>query len=79
MVCSKWVNGEPKVPCHFIFGDSLSDGGNNNKLITATKADYPPIGVDFSGGNVTGRFTTGLTIADFISKFCSFLHLFYVG
>ncbi|GJY63308.1 GDSL esterase/lipase-like protein [Tanacetum coccineum] len=44
------VLGEPKVPCYFIFGDSLVDSGNNNDLDTAAKANYPPYGCDFPEG-----------------------------
>lgn len=57
---------EPKVPCYFIFGDSYSDLGNNNGLITLAKANYPPYGVDFPGGIPTGRFTNGLNFVDYI-------------
>lgn len=57
------VHGEPKVPCYFIFGDSLVDSGNNNNLETIAKVNYPPYGIDFPGGP-TGRFTNGRTIAD---------------
>uniref|UniRef100_A0A803MDV6 Uncharacterized protein n=1 Tax=Chenopodium quinoa TaxID=63459 RepID=A0A803MDV6_CHEQI len=66
MVCAVLVNGEPKVPCYFIFGDSLSDVGNNNNLKTMAKANYPPYGVDFPGGVPTGRFTNNRTIEDYI-------------
>ncbi|XP_074269770.1 GDSL esterase/lipase At5g45670-like isoform X2 [Silene latifolia] len=62
-----FVNSDPKVPCFFIFGDSYSDAGNNNDLITVAKANYPPYGVDFPGGLATGRFTNGLTIIDIIT------------
>ena len=50
----------------FIFGDSLVDAGNNDYLVTLSKANAPPYGVDFSfsGGKPTGRFTNGRTIAD---------------
>ncbi|KAL2931055.1 hypothetical protein RDABS01_036465, partial [Bienertia sinuspersici] len=75
IVCSNLVNAEPKVPCHFIFGDSLSDAGNNNQLTTAGKSNYPPYGVDFPGGIATGRYTNGLTIADFITQFLGFKRL----
>lgn len=60
-----FVDGEPQVPCYFIFGDSLVDSGNNNQLMTAAKANYPPYGIDFPQG-VTGRFTNGRTAADII-------------
>lgn len=52
-------------PCFFIFGDSLVDSGNNNDLNTSAKVDYSPYGVDFPYG-ATGRFTNGLTSADFL-------------
>lgn len=71
VICSNLVNGEPQVPCHFIFGDSLSDPGNNNNLITMAKANYPPYGVDFPEG-ATGRFTNGLTIVDVITQLLGF-------
>ncbi|KMT13615.1 hypothetical protein BVRB_4g082160 [Beta vulgaris subsp. vulgaris] len=60
-----WVTGNPQVPCLFIFGDSLSDSGNNNNLVTAAKCNFPPYGVDFPGG-ATGRFTNGRTTIDLI-------------
>lgn len=59
------VIGEPQIPCYFIFGDSLVDSGNNNQLVTTTKANYPSYGIDFPQG-VTGRFTNGRTIDDII-------------
>ncbi|KAF7010337.1 hypothetical protein CFC21_024760 [Triticum aestivum] len=54
----------------FIFGDSLVDAGNNDYLVTLSKANTPPYGVDFSfsGGKPTGRFTNGRTIADVIGE-----------
>ena len=59
---------EAKVACYYIFGDSLSDAGNNNQLNTLAKANYPPYGLDFPGGVPTGRFSNGLTFVDRISK-----------
>ena len=67
------VVGEPQVPCYFIFGDSLVDSGNNNKLATAAKANYRPYGIDFPQG-VTGRFTNGRTLADIIGL-CHYVSL----
>lgn len=66
------VIGEPQVPCYFIFGDSLVDSGNNNKLATAAKANYQPYGIDFPQG-VTGRFTNGRTLADIIGQLLGFV------
>ena len=57
------AHGEPEVPCYFIFGDSLSDSGNNNKLVTLGRANFPPNGIDFPNGP-TGRFCNGRTIVD---------------
>ncbi|EOY23881.1 GDSL-like Lipase/Acylhydrolase superfamily protein [Theobroma cacao] len=54
----------------FVFGDSLVDAGNNDYLFTLSKADSPPYGIDFkpSGGQPTGRFTNGRTIADIVDQ-----------
>ncbi|KAI9089334.1 hypothetical protein K1719_029613 [Acacia pycnantha] len=54
----------------FIFGDSLVDAGNNNYLSTLSRANMTPNGIDFqaSGGNPTGRFTNGRTIADIVGE-----------
>ncbi|CAD6272105.1 unnamed protein product [Miscanthus lutarioriparius] len=38
------------VPAMFVFGDSLTDNGNNNDLNSLAKANYPPYGIDFAGG-----------------------------
>jgi len=79
------VAGDPQVPGFFIFGDSLSDCGNNNNLKTDAKANHPPYGIDFPNGP-TGRFTNGRTTVDilgnnsilqiyvlFSQKLCSFV------
>lgn len=64
--------GEPQVPCYFIFGDSLVDNGNNNKLVTEAKVNYPPYGVDFPGGVATGRFSNGENTADILGIYFFF-------
>ncbi|KAM7271124.1 hypothetical protein ACFE04_030338 [Oxalis oulophora] len=63
------VNGKSnnKVPCFFIFGDSLVDSGNNNNLQTVAKVNYKPYGIDFPPGP-TGRFTNGRTAVDFLAR-----------
>ncbi|GMI74204.1 hypothetical protein like AT1G29660 [Hibiscus trionum] len=66
-----WANARPQVPCYFIFGDSISDSGNNNDLSSSAKANYLPYGIDFSRGP-TGRFTNGRTMHDFIVKLLGF-------
>ncbi|XWS70962.1 hypothetical protein CRYUN_Cryun03dG0095900 [Craigia yunnanensis] len=66
-----WVNAEPQVPCYFIFGDSLSDSGNNNNLDTLAKVNYPPYGIDFPSGP-TGRFSNGRNMQDIIVELLGF-------
>ncbi|XP_074308001.1 GDSL esterase/lipase At5g45670-like [Silene latifolia] len=66
------VHSTPRVPCYFIFGDSLSDVGNNNNLNTKAKANYPPYGIDFPGGVPTGRFSNGLNFVDRIAELLGF-------
>ncbi|KAJ3683759.1 hypothetical protein LUZ60_013986 [Juncus effusus] len=63
-------NGDLQNGASFVFGDSLVDAGNNNYLSTLSKADMRPNGIDFeaSGGEPTGRFTNGRTIADIIGE-----------
>ncbi|KAF5181323.1 GDSL esterase/lipase [Thalictrum thalictroides] len=52
----------------FVFGDSLTDVGNNNFLqFSLAKSNFPWYGVDYDGGKATGRFTNGRTIGDIIS------------
>ncbi|KAF3671699.1 GDSL esterase/lipase [Capsicum annuum] len=67
----KLVQAESRVPCFFIFGDSLLDNGNNNNLNTTARANYPPYGVDFPGGP-TGRFTNGRNMADILAHVLGF-------
>jgi len=54
----------------YIFGDSLTDVGNNNFLqYSLAKSNFPWYGIDYSGGQATGRFTNGRTIGDIICNF----------
>ncbi|KAF5192304.1 GDSL esterase/lipase [Thalictrum thalictroides] len=53
-------------PATFVFGDSLVDAGNNNYIVSLSKANYPPNGIDF--GRPTGRYTNGRTIADIMGQ-----------
>ncbi|XP_074318655.1 GDSL esterase/lipase At1g29670-like [Silene latifolia] len=62
------VESRPQVPCFFIFGDSLSDSGNNNNLLTLAKANFLPYGMDHPNGP-TGRFTNGKTTVDLIGDY----------
>ncbi|XP_047154625.1 GDSL esterase/lipase At1g29670-like [Vigna umbellata] len=65
-----YVNGQ-QVPGFFIFGDSLCDNGNNNKLRTAAKSNYNPYGIDFPGGP-SGRFTNGQNLVDYLAQLLEF-------
>lgn len=56
-----------KFSAIFIFGDSLVEAGNNDYIVSLSKANYPPNGIDF--GRPTGRYTNGRTIVDIIGKF----------
>ncbi|THG09849.1 hypothetical protein TEA_027154 [Camellia sinensis var. sinensis] len=52
----------------YIFGDSLTEVGNNNFLqYSLAKSNFPYYGIDYPGGRPTGRFTNGRTIGDIIS------------
>ncbi|MCD7451665.1 hypothetical protein HAX54_012986 [Datura stramonium] len=72
MISISMVEGQPQVPCYFIFGDSVVDNGNNNDLITTAKANYFPYGIDFPTGPQNGRFTNGRTKVDFIAELIGF-------
>ncbi|KAK9116717.1 hypothetical protein Sjap_015664 [Stephania japonica] len=51
----------------FIFGDSLSDVGNNNHLTRSlARANLPWYGIDFGNGLPNGRYCNGRTVADII-------------
>ncbi|XP_010540543.1 PREDICTED: GDSL esterase/lipase At1g29670-like [Tarenaya hassleriana] len=71
LVLGLTVNGDPQVPCYFIFGDSLVDNGNNNGLSSLARSDYFPYGIDFPGGP-TGRFSNGKTTVDVIAELLGF-------
>ncbi|KAL1567802.1 GDSL esterase/lipase-like protein [Salvia divinorum] len=60
--------GATKYTAMYVFGDSLSDAGNNKYFIgSLAKADYLPYGIDFSGGP-TGRISNGKILVDFIAE-----------
>ncbi|WRX35031.1 GDSL lipase/esterase - like 10 [Theobroma cacao] len=65
------ANAAPQVPCYFIFGDSLSDNGNNNNLKTLAKVNYLPYGIDFPEGP-TGRFSNDRNMQDVIVEYLGF-------
>lgn len=51
----------------FIFGDSLSDVGNNKYLSKSlAQASLPWYGIDIGNGLPNGRFSNGRTVADII-------------
>ncbi|KAL0644492.1 hypothetical protein Bca4012_042782 [Brassica carinata] len=44
------------------------DTGNNNRLPTLLKCNFPPYGKDFPGGLATGRFSDGRVPSDLIAE-----------
>ncbi|KAL2532951.1 GDSL esterase/lipase [Abeliophyllum distichum] len=59
---------KPQFTAMYVFGDSLSDPGNNLYFhITATKSNYFPYGIDFPDGP-TGRFCNGKLLVDFLAE-----------
>ncbi|KMT07270.1 hypothetical protein BVRB_6g149000 [Beta vulgaris subsp. vulgaris] len=68
-IFSRECSSEPLVPALYVFGDSLSDAGNNNHIpLTIARANYRPYGINFSEG-ITGRFSNGRTFADLIAEY----------
>lgn len=66
-VDNKYKMASAATPVTFVFGDSLTEVGNNNYLqYSLAKSNYPWYGVDYDGGRATGRFTNGRTIGDII-------------
>ncbi|GAV76825.1 Lipase_GDSL domain-containing protein, partial [Cephalotus follicularis] len=66
------ANGDPLVSALCIFGDSVVDSGNNNRLNTVIKANFPPYGRDFVTHRPTGRFSNGKLATDFTAEFLGF-------
>ncbi|CAL5019421.1 unnamed protein product [Urochloa decumbens] len=57
-----------KGPVTYVFGDSMSDVGNNNYFpMSLAKSNYPWYGIDYPGRESTGRFTNGKTIGDYMA------------
>ncbi|XP_062217547.1 GDSL esterase/lipase At5g37690-like [Phragmites australis] len=55
-------------PVTYVFGDSMSDVGNNNYFpMSLAKSNYPWYGIDYPNGEATGRFTNGKTIGDYMA------------
>ncbi|XP_054811368.1 GDSL esterase/lipase At5g03810-like [Prosopis cineraria] len=66
------VHGGPLVPALMIFGDSVVDVGNNNRLLSLVKANFPPYGRDFVTHRPTGRFCNGKLVIDFTAQYLGF-------
>ncbi|KAJ1280910.1 hypothetical protein BS78_04G268000 [Paspalum vaginatum] len=58
-----------KGPVTYVFGDSMSDVGNNNFFpMSLAKSNYPWYGIDYyPRREATGRFTNGKTIGDYMA------------
>ncbi|XP_028783591.1 GDSL esterase/lipase 1-like [Neltuma alba] len=69
-----WADSSPsrqqKQTPLFIFGDSLSDPGNNNYINSTSqyKANYSPYGISFFK-YPSGRFSNGRLVPDFITEY----------
>jgi len=83
VMISTQAAGQPAAapPAIFVFGDGALDVGNNNDLTGGeigdpSRANHPYYGVDYPGGQPTGRFSNGYNIADFIGYTCIiYIHL----
>lgn len=60
--------GLKETPSMLVFGDSTVDPGNNNKLRTSAKANFAPYGMNFFGGQPTGRFCDGRLATDILGN-----------
>ncbi|KAJ3683035.1 hypothetical protein LUZ60_013262 [Juncus effusus] len=56
------------LSANFIFGDSIVDAGNNDYIVSLSKANYPPNGIDFPNSVPTGRYTNARTIVDILGQ-----------
>lgn len=54
------------VPAVIVWGDSIVDPGNNNVVNTVVKCNFEPYGMDYNGGEPTGRFSNGRVPSDLI-------------
>ncbi|KAG6778807.1 hypothetical protein D5086_008118 [Populus alba] len=62
------LTAKHNVTCVLVFGDSSVDPGNNNRLPTTVKGNFPPYGKDFFDRRPTGRFSNGRLATDFIAE-----------
>lgn len=60
--------GTPRFPAILVLGDSTLDAGNNNRINTPAKCNFPPYGRDFPGHVPTGRFSNGMLASDFLAS-----------
>lgn len=65
------LTAKHNVTCVLVFGDSSVDPGNNNRLPTTVKGNFPPYGKDFFDRRPTGRFSNGRLATDFIGEYLS--------
>ncbi|KAI4985017.1 hypothetical protein ZWY2020_017647 [Hordeum vulgare] len=71
---------QPVRPSLFVFGDGLTDVGNNNYLENnevgnPLRANHSYYGIDFPNSVATGRFSNGFNMADFIDSKTDVPHL----
>ncbi|KAK1264575.1 GDSL esterase/lipase [Acorus gramineus] len=68
-MCHATPSNATKFPAALIFGDSTVDSGNNDYTSTLFKANHSPYGMNFPGGQPTGRFSDGMLVPDFLASF----------
>ncbi|XP_048128616.1 GDSL esterase/lipase EXL3-like [Rhodamnia argentea] len=56
------------VPAVYAFGDSIVDPGNNNRLATVAKSNFPPYGQDLNPSVPMGRFSNGRVPSDMLAE-----------
>ena len=60
------ISKRPSLKAIFVFGDSLLDPGNDEKLLTLARANRLPYGRDLPDHRPSGRFCNGLLTSDII-------------
>ncbi|KAK1311852.1 GDSL esterase/lipase [Acorus calamus] len=67
-MCHATPSNATKFPAALIFGDSTVDSGNNDYTATLVKANHSPYDMNSPGGQLTGRFSNGMFMPDFLTS-----------
>lgn len=71
--------GHALYPAMYVLGASQLDAGNNNYLVTPIKVNFHPYGIDFPGGEATGRFSNGDIITDYLGIYLIILLFLFLN